>query len=305
MDQLPHYVFKLQHKVTAVRSNGFCFLNAVGMVQYMDYDEMVTLDTMESRILFHLAFSVNYYKLFHARHALKDAQRYFKFGAYCENVLDIIVVTTARALNLNLTIYQKRPKGNIQILEHTTDATTKEAHLKFTCDPSNVANNHYEAILILDKPTESHTEEEVNIESPHSSTFEQARSLDDADDVIDLTDDSDMTISQQSESLQNNTSNNELQFPIHLFVKTAAEWVDELPCDIDGLKLYKIKMFITRMGSEKPGSEVLQNAHIEKDLIGTRNVGSCIGNLYCASDDCPFKHSAEGKSNNTKISECG
>ena len=68
-------------------------------------------------------------------------------------------------LKLNLTIYQKGPKGNIQILEHTTHATAKEAHLKFTCDPSNVANNHYEAILLVNKPTEIHTEEEITIES--------------------------------------------------------------------------------------------------------------------------------------------
>ena len=57
-------------------------------------------------------------------------------------------------------------------------------HLKFTCDPSNVANKHYEAILLLNKPTESHTEEEVTIESPCPRTFEQATSLYDADDVM-------------------------------------------------------------------------------------------------------------------------
>ena len=62
--------------------------------------------------------------------------------------------------------------------------------MKFTCDPSNVANNHYEPILLLNKPTERNTEEEVTIESPHPSTFEQPISLDDADNVIDLTDDS-------------------------------------------------------------------------------------------------------------------
>ena len=101
----------------------------------------------------------------------------------------------ARALNLNLTIYQKGLKANIQIHEHTTDATAKEAHLKFTCNPSNAANNHYEAILLLDKPTGSNTEEEVTIESPCPSTLEHARRIDDADDVIELTDDSGMTIS--------------------------------------------------------------------------------------------------------------
>ena len=119
----------------------------------------------------------------------------------------------ARALNLNLTIYQKWLTGNIQILMHTTHATAKEAHLKFACDFNNMTNNHYKAILLLDEPTQRHTEEEVTIESPHPSTFEQARSQDDADDVIDLTDDSEMTTSEQLDSLQNNTSDNELQFP--------------------------------------------------------------------------------------------
>ena len=167
------------------------------MVLYMDHDEVVTLDSMESSILSHLAFSINYYKLFHTRDVLKDAEKYFKYGTYCDNVLDIIVVSTARALNLNLTIYQKGPKGNIQILKHTTHATAKEAHLKFTSDPSNETDNYYEAILLLNKSTERHTEQEVTIEeSPCPSTLMQPTSLDDADDVIDLADDSEITTSQ-------------------------------------------------------------------------------------------------------------
>ena len=198
------------------------------MVLLMDHDEVVTLDTMESTMLDHLASNVNYSKLFHTEHVLKDTQRYFKFGTYCENVLNLIVVDMARALKLNLTIYQKGPKGNIQILKYTTDATAKEDHLKFTCDPIDVDNNHYKAILLHNKPTESHTEEEVTIESPCPSTLEQETNLDDADDVIDLTDDSDMTTSQQSDSLQNNLSNNELQFPTHLFINTAAEFLTQM-----------------------------------------------------------------------------
>ena len=114
-----------------------------------------------------------------------------------DNVLNVIVVATARALKLNLTIYQKGLKGDIQIFKHTTHATGKEVHLKFTCDPNNAANNYYEAILQLNKPTERNAEEEVTIESPCPSTFEQPISLDHADDVTDLTDDSEMTTFQQ------------------------------------------------------------------------------------------------------------
>ena len=141
-----------------------------------------------------------------------------------------------RALNMNLKIYQKGPTGNVQILKHITHATAKEANLKFTCDPSNMANNHYEAILLLDEPTQKHTDETVTIESPCPSTLEQPICLDDADDVIDLT-------PEQSDSLQNNTGDNELQFPMHLFLKTEVEWVDldKLSHDINGFKLNKIK----------------------------------------------------------------
>ena len=77
------------------------------MILDMDHDEVVTLDNTESSILDHMASNVNYYKLFHTGHALKDTHRYFKFGMYCENVLDLIVVAMARALNLNLTIIRK------------------------------------------------------------------------------------------------------------------------------------------------------------------------------------------------------
>ena len=171
-DQLCHYIIKLWCQVTAVRSDGFCFLHAVSMILAMDHDELITLDKMQSSILDHMEANVNYYKCFHTGHVLKDAKRYFKFGTYCDSVLDLILVATARALTLNLKMYQKGPKGNIQILEHITHATAKEAHLKFSCDPINVAKNHYEAILLLDEPTQRHTDEEVTIESQCPSTFE-------------------------------------------------------------------------------------------------------------------------------------
>ena len=211
------------------------------MILCMDHDEEMTLDKLQSSILDHMAANVNYYKQFHTGHVLKDVKRYFKFGTYCDSVLDLIVVAMARTLKLNLKMYQKGPTGNIQILKHITHATAKEAHLKFTHDPSNVAINHYEAILLLDKPTQRHTYEEVTTEGPCPSILEQPIILDDADDVVDLTDDSEMTTSEQSDLLQNNISDNELQFPMHLFLKTEAEWVDELPHDINGFKLYKIK----------------------------------------------------------------
>ena len=205
----------------------------------MDHEEDMTLDKLQSSILDHMEANTSYYKQFHTGNILKDVKRYFKFGTYCDSVVDLIVVAMARALNMNLKIYQQSTSGNIQILEHITNATGKEIYLKFTHDHTNVANNHYDAILLLEEPIPRHTDEEVTVESPCPSAIEGPICLDDTD-VTDLTDDSEMTTSEQPESPHSNTSD-ELQFPMHLFINTEAECVDELPHDIDGFKLYQIK----------------------------------------------------------------
>ena len=201
-DQLYLYVYNLSCQVIPVRVDGFCFLHAIDIVLHMNHNEVVTFNSMESTILDHLAANVNYYKLLHTGDALRKAKMYFKFRTYCDNVFDVTVVATERALKLNLTIYQKGPKG---ILQHTTHAAGKEVHLKFKCDPSNVVNNSYESISLLNKPIEMHTGEELTIESPCPNTLEQLMSL---NDVIDLKDDSKMTTVQQPDT--SNTSNNEL-----------------------------------------------------------------------------------------------
>ena len=167
-----------------------------------------------------------------------------------------------------------------------------------------MANNHYNTILLLDEPTLRHTDEEVTIESPCPSTIEQPICLDDADDVIDLTDDSEMTTSEQPESPHSNTSD-ELQFPMYLFINTEAECVDELSHDIDGFKLYKIKCSPKKWVQKSQDLQYFKmNTLRRKELIGTRKVVRCLGSLYCMSANCPFKHSAEGHIKHDEFLEC-
>ena len=68
-----------------------------------------------------------------------------------------------------------------------------------------------------------------------------------------------MTAIQQLELVQYITSNNELQFPTHLFVNIAAEWVDDLSHSIDELKLYMVKC-LPREWAQKS-----QDAFFEKE----------------------------------------
>ena len=71
---------------------------------------------------------------------------YFKFGNYCDNIVDIIIVATAKALHIKL--YQKEPDGNMQVIEQTTDAGGREVYLNIMWNPSN---KYYDTILLFDK----------------------------------------------------------------------------------------------------------------------------------------------------------
>ena len=58
-------MFSHSHQVMPVKDDGFCFLNAIDLVPYCDYNEVVTVDSLASHILGHLADNVDYYKWFH------------------------------------------------------------------------------------------------------------------------------------------------------------------------------------------------------------------------------------------------
>ena len=81
----------------AVRGDGFCLLNAIDLLLYCDFDEVVTVDNMANSVLEHLATNIDYYKQFHTGDLLWDSKGYFKFGNYCDSVMDIIIVATPKS----------------------------------------------------------------------------------------------------------------------------------------------------------------------------------------------------------------
>ena len=113
--------------------------------------------------------------------------------------------------------------------------------------------------MLFEKCAEICLEDKVTIECGSPGSF-QPILLHDADEVIDLADDSETIVIQQPAFVPYNNNNIELQFPTSLFVNIAPEWLEDLPQDIDG-----IKVFTKRMGSEKPGLEVLQDAFFKKE----------------------------------------
>ena len=140
-----------------VRGNGFCFLNALDLVLYCDYNEVVIVASLASSILGHLVANVDHYKWFHAEDILRDTEGYFKFGNSCHSVINLIIIANTKALNIN---------GNIQVIEQTTDTKFREIHLKFMWDPIMQLKNHYDAILLPHKCHQVFDHEEDNFESP-------------------------------------------------------------------------------------------------------------------------------------------
>ena len=61
---------------------------------------------------------ITHYKQFHTEGILRDLEGYFKFGNYCDSVVNLIIIATTKPLNLNVSIYQKGQDGNIQALDH-------------------------------------------------------------------------------------------------------------------------------------------------------------------------------------------
>ena len=118
--------------------------------------------------------------------------------------------------------------------------------------PHDPTNNHYYAILLFDKPGQVFHQDKDNFESPSPNSL-QLIMQDDADEVIDLIDDSETTFMQQDVYCAYN--NNELQFPTQLFMSIAQEWVEDLSQDIDGMKIYKMNCLLRVV--KKPGPEVL------------------------------------------------
>ena len=75
----------------------------------------------------------------------------------------------------------------------------------------------------------------------------------------------------------------------------APEWMEELPWDIDGMKIYKIKCLPREWAQKSQDLRYFKMLSTKrKYLIGTGKVGRYTDNLYCPFEKCPFKLSAHG-----------
>ena len=74
--------------------------------------------------------------------------------------------------------------------------------------------------------------------------------------------------------------------PHLLFINTASEWVDHLPDDTDGMKIYKIKSLPREWVKRIHDLRYFKiNSSRRKGIIGMTKIGRCTGNLYYLYDE--------------------
>ena len=78
---------------------------------------------------------------------VEDALSFFKYHTYNHNIGDVLVHTTADALNICLHIYQKYD-DNLQIVHIDGDDCVRNIHPKFHRNPVNTEENHYDAVVL-------------------------------------------------------------------------------------------------------------------------------------------------------------
>ena len=82
-------------------------------------------------------------------------------------------------------------------------------------------------------------------------------------EVSDVTDDSSINPMQQHVSFP--YYRNDMQFPTHLFLNIAPEWLGHLQDDIDCTKIFKIKCLPTEWVERTHHLQVLHDAFFEKE----------------------------------------
>ena len=231
---------------------------------------------MKSEILSYLAKHINYYSNWHEGDVISDTEAYFRTGQFTQAIVDLVIEVAPYALNINLFIYQKGNNGNLSVKEYYQSATKPDIHVHFMYHKDCDLANHYEPIVKYASTNPefftgfvppSPESQDSPCTTPRSSPFSQQL--------------------PNEEYFQKCLGT--YKFPTQLFQGMEPTVVDYLPGDIDGLKLYKIKVKTKNIWVHAADLRYFKmNTSARHALTGKRKVGYCMGSYTCTNFKCPF-----------------
>ena len=180
----------------------------------------------------------------------------------------------------------------MKVIDQFMHGTCHNCHLKFTRNDLYPVENHYEPILtIYTPPPEVVNSEELQHDKIQCEPLDLSQKPDNSPllDNLSSCDKLKPKISINLEKVGVSEGQHDYFFPRQLFTHMEAEWVDYIPPDIDGMKLYKLRSNIRDYWKV---SSDLHHFRMTTSRVGTnefkRKTGKCLGNLFCPNKDCTF-----------------
>ena len=148
------YLKDCGYEFNQVRGNGFCILAAVARALLFDHSYLASIGTIQERIIQHLLRRPDLYERFPVgspEDLATEAANFFEDINFNRDLVDIMVLAVADALNLRIKIIRESPYGHIQVLIIEGQNPQFLIHLMFWShvppnNPNYVGANHYDAI---------------------------------------------------------------------------------------------------------------------------------------------------------------
>ena len=148
------YLKDCGYEFNQVRGNGFCILAAVARALLFDHSYLASIGTIQERTIQHLLRRPDLYEGFPGgspEDLATEAANFFEDKNFNRDLVDILVLAVADALNLRIKIIRESPCGCIQVLIMEGQNPKFLIHLMFWShvppnNPNYVGANHYDAI---------------------------------------------------------------------------------------------------------------------------------------------------------------
>ena len=299
--------------------DGYCFLNAVENAVYKDHGYTIDRSYMVHSIFSELEENAEVYSQFHTGGTtalISDAGNFFSCARSSLDVVDLVVASTANALKLNLMIFQEKD-GKLQLLKMPCHTSTKHIWLQY----SKEEVEHYDAVVPVSKSrtnliggSHSHsyavkmlaqfltsdgkvpciTGQVVEVPSCSTVVKDEKKPIEE----IAISSDEDLQFDEEpiplEKALQRRQLNNRQRekFHRHMFSDTKAQFLPQIPEDIDGQQLIKISCKQNEwLLKQSDWRNFLMASSSRKGFTGIRKVGWCQGTMVCTNPDCTFYNS--------------
>ena len=265
-----------------------CYVNSLVRVLVLQHNRDIDVEGASKKIIEFLQRDENaeHYMAFHPvstkEHFIHDMKSFFDSRDYTQEILDVIIPAAAYALDIKLTIFKvgdqlPTPEGQKVIpfgIHQQTYNANASTEVNVQYQGSGI-DGHYDALVQImgqdDEDDVQLLEEEEEIMSQLPDILRE-----------------DIKVHMKHEDKSRKKQRN--PFREDLLKDVKPEYVDRIPEDIDGSKVYIIDNVEEDewVDRQKDLRHFAMRMSYQKSFPGTRKVGWCEGSFICINPKCVF-----------------